>query len=299
MVRYIFVLLLISPFYAGKISKKKEIVLKDGTPIVLYPDKTWEYKENVAMTSKRDVLKLHSGAIYQGDYISKDDKTLLFHVDNMPKPQKILLSLVNSLTLSDGTEVFEGSKLDFEKELNRLNTKDEKPTPKKESYLAAEPIIFSKVIQCEGNSKTDIFISVNDWFASHYNSANDVIQMADKDGGIIIGNGRFEYFSPKPVMWASFNGWIKYTIKVYMKESRYKVELRTFIHEKKLGEDHNIEFGIITDVENISEKGFIKETKNMVWKDIKQKISNKSDAIFYSLNEHTKRQSAEKSQDDW
>ena len=55
------------------------------------------------------------------------------------------------------------------------------------------PISFSKVIQAYSIGKTDLFVAVNDWFATNYNSAKDVIQMADKEAGIISGVGIFDY----------------------------------------------------------------------------------------------------------
>ena len=58
---------------------------------------------------------------------------------------------------------------------------------------AQENLSFTKIIQADSMSKTDLFININDWFASVYNTSNDVIQMADKDAGIIIGNGVLFY----------------------------------------------------------------------------------------------------------
>ena len=59
--------------------------------------------------------------------------------------------------------------------------------------FSQENLTFSKIIKADSVSKTELFVVINDWFASNYNSANDVIQMSDKDAGIIIGKGSLKY----------------------------------------------------------------------------------------------------------
>ena len=164
--------------------------------------------------------------------------------------------------------------------------------------FATEPITFSKVIQSDNSSKTKLFVSINDWFASNYNSANEVIQMADKDEGIIIGKGSMEY-SHRKISYLCYGGWIKYTIKVYIKENRYKVELTNFTHSVKSAHGAQCALGTITDAEEHTTKGWSKKANNAVWNDLKEKSNGYSNAIFMSLNEHTDKNNAQESQDDW
>ena len=49
------------------------------------------------------------------------------------------------------------------------------------SLFAQKPLEYNSIIEVEGITKNDIYIQVNDWLATTFNSANDVIQMADKD----------------------------------------------------------------------------------------------------------------------
>ena len=95
--------------------------------------------------------------------------------------------------------------------------------------FSQESFTISKVITTEEVGKSMIYVAINDWFATTYNSANDVIQMADKEAGIIIGNGSTEY-SKKGLAYMCYGGWLKYTIKVYMKENRFKVDITNFRH---------------------------------------------------------------------
>jgi|SaaInlStandDraft_1057018.scaffolds.fasta_scaffold100865_2 hypothetical protein len=54
------------------------------------------------------------------------------------------------------------------------------------SLFAQKPLEYDSIIEVEGITKNDIYVQVNDWLATTFNSANDVIQMADKDAGKFI-----------------------------------------------------------------------------------------------------------------
>jgi hypothetical protein len=159
-------------------------------------------------------------------------------------------------------------------------------------YLQAQnPIIFSKVIQADSLNKTELFIKVNDWFATNYKSANDVIQMADKDAGTIIGKGSQPYSYGK-LSYGCYDGYLNYTIKVYVKDNRFKIELTDFVHSVRVGNSSECEFGTITDAEIYTSKGISKSYHNKAWVDMKTKIQNFSEDIFASieskLNSNTK-----------
>ena len=94
---------------------------------------------------------------------------------------------------------------------------------------AQENLSFTRVIQADSMNKTDLFVKINDWFASVYNTSNDVIQMVDKDAGIIIGNGVL-FYKPKRLDLKSYGGHIEYTIQVYIKDNKFKVEMTNFRH---------------------------------------------------------------------
>ncbi len=74
------------------LKKDIELKMKNGEIVILHPDRTWEFKEIDIMDMGRDVLKLQNGAVYQGVYKSKDEKSVTFHVDGYNKPQTLPLS---------------------------------------------------------------------------------------------------------------------------------------------------------------------------------------------------------------
>lgn len=48
---------------------------------------------------------------------------------------------------------------------------------------------FTNILPAPGKSKDELFITLNNWFVSSFNSGKDVIQMADKEQGVIIAKG--------------------------------------------------------------------------------------------------------------
>lgn len=50
-------------------------------------------------------------------------------------------------------------------------------------------LTFSEIIEAEGMSKSDLFVRLNYWYTSTFNDANSVIQLNDKESGVIIGKG--------------------------------------------------------------------------------------------------------------
>ncbi|MDN3642922.1 DUF4468 domain-containing protein [Lutimonas halocynthiae] len=155
------------------------------------------------------------------------------------------------------------------------------------SLTAQETLKFERVIETDSVGKELIFVSVNDWFATTYNSANDVIQMADKDAGVIVGNGSMS-FNYKGMSYVCYEGYLKYTIKVYIKDNRFKVVLTNFNHTVKPGNAASCALGVLTTAEVYATKGMSKKYHNKVWDGLKLKAETYSEGIFNSLAEKTK-----------
>src|SRR5882672_11349281 len=61
--------------------------------------------------------------------------------------------------------------------------------------ISGNPIQFSKVLAVDSALTKDKLYSFGvEWFAKTFNNARYVLQMQDKDAGIIIGKGSFEYY---------------------------------------------------------------------------------------------------------
>lgn len=153
--------------------------------------------------------------------------------------------------------------------------------------FSQEAITHSKVVQVDSVNKAALFSMVHEWFASTYNSANDVIQMADKEAGTIIGKGLLRYSYGKAT-YTCYEGTISYTIKVSVKDNRYKVELTNFIHTPDPGHGP-CGLGVITDQAPPTPKGFLKGYHQNVWADIKAKTDEFSKSAIASLEAKTKK----------
>jgi hypothetical protein len=86
-------------------------------------------------------------------------------------------------------------------------------------------IYYSEVIKVNGKSKDDLFLSAKVWFVNTFNSSNDVVQLIDKKEGMIIGKGIYKLKK----------GAVSFSVKIIVKEERYKYEVYDFSYEAYYG----------------------------------------------------------------
>lgn len=165
------------------------------------------------------------------------------------------------------------------------------------SLSAQNNLKFEKVIQTDSVGKNKIFETINEWFASTYTSANDVIQMADKEGGIIVGNGSMQVNFDRSVSYRCYDGYLKYKIMVYVKDNRYKIVLTDFNHIVKAGNSQSCQLGFITNDEVFANKGLQKKFHNNIWNDIKAIAKDFFIDVVVSLENKTNTMSLD--DDDW
>ena len=147
-------------------------------------------------------------------------------------------------------------------------------------------VSYEGVVKVEGASATDLYIKANEWFAMAFNSANNVIQMQDKDAGKIIGKGLFKVAkSGYP------NGVFDFTIMFTAKEGRYKYVITDISHDKR-GSNLNGSGGAIENDKPAC--GSMKMGKKH-WGKLKEKARIELTALSDEL---TKYMSANNSEDD-
>ena len=154
------------------------------------------------------------------------------------------------------------------------------------SLFAQKPLEYNSIIEAEGITKSDIYVQVNDWLATTFNSANDVIQMADKESGRFIVKGNLYYTFGKP-MYNCNNGTLNFTLKVSVRDDKFRFIL-TQISHKSMG-NSICEFGTITDAELFKIKGSGKKWRNKVWSDIKSKVNDLHSNLLYSITDKVKK----------
>ena len=81
-------------------------------------------------------------------------------------------------------------------------------------------IVFTELVENKSLNKAAMYKNVKVWFAEYFNSAKDVLQMDDKELGIILGKG-LGTFDIKLAGGTSVG--IKWTIKVETKDNKCKM----------------------------------------------------------------------------
>jgi len=79
-------------------------------------------------------------------------------------------------------------------------------------------------------SKNDAFVAAHTWIAKNFNSANDVIQMQDKEAGVLIVKAAFVYSYiafKDPFITTPGSGVLNYTLSVQVKDQKMKMEFLT------------------------------------------------------------------------
>lgn len=86
-------------------------------------------------------------------------------------------------------------------------------------------VFYSGVVTVDSTTANVLYERAYGWFVDTYNSAQDVIQMSDKDTGIIVGKGGFDQlFSAFAAAFVH----IEMTVKIQVKDGRYKYEITDF-----------------------------------------------------------------------
>lgn len=153
-----------------------------------------------------------------------------------------------------------------------------------------KPLQCDTVIQAPGKSVSEIYTAARAWFATEFNSANDVIQMDDPEKGILIGKGNFSYKAPGGALtYSVLDGIVKFTLQIQAREGRFRVTMGDFRHEAKPvpGGSYDWSLGLITDRERARAKGAVDFRQKKTWKDLKVKCKMKYYTLVQSLSQAT------------
>lgn len=128
-----------------------------------------------------------------------------------------------------------------------------------------EPIHFTEIIKQEGKNKTELYTIIKSWIATSFVSANEVIQMDDPQNGILICQAAYHYYYPSSkIKYENLKGYIHYTLKIQVKDNRYKVDINNFSHKAL---NHLWSLGPISNREKYKD-GAPYEIMNNAWKNI-------------------------------
>lgn len=162
-----------------------------------------------------------------------------------------------------------------------------------------EPLTYTEVVQVDSVSQNELYNRAKVWFATAYNSSNDVLQIDNKEGGEFIGKAVLDYIPNVHSGSAQTKGNIKYTIKIFVKEGRYKYIITDFIHDPFGNNFGKSSMGLITnEIKCPNPKPFAKNWSNKVWSDIKAQIETNIISLIENLKESMLK-TTESGNDDW
>lgn len=91
-------------------------------------------------------------------------------------------------------------------------------------------ITYQGVVEVPGVSKADLYTRAYAWVAKAYRSANDVVQMNDKEAGQLVAKGNMRV-TARALGMDMDAGIIRHTLSIYVKDGKYKYVLTNLTHE--------------------------------------------------------------------
>ena len=132
------------------------------------------------------------------------------------------------------------------------------------------PISFSQVVDVPNTNKDQLFDLIMEWLTTRYKNSKAVVQLSNKEQGLIVLKGSDTWNQPKGFgANHAFDGWLNHTIKIQVKDNKFKIELFDVNHESKFpsapGWGGSNSLGILTDREIYGDKPKYSLYHNKAW----------------------------------
>lgn len=167
-----------------------------------------------------------------------------------------------------------------------------------------DPLELSEVVQVPGTKGVELFPRAQEWFVNNFVSANNVIQMTDKENGIIMGSGALKYEPDTAIGYVGLSGFIHFTVKIVLKDGRFKYTFNDFRHSGTpamgvgfLGVRRVYEqkYGILTNSEIVPDG--IEYGRSSVWNHMREVSFEEADKLAKTLK--TQMDKPAKGKNDW
>lgn len=101
-------------------------------------------------------------------------------------------------------------------------------------------VAYTGVVEVPGATQAQLYSRAYEWVAKTFNSAQNVIQMQDKESGKIIVKGVVKAYNKK-----YDEGYNSFTLSLYMKDGKYKYDITNFKNEHKVvGAKYNGDYSL-------------------------------------------------------
>ena len=120
------------------------------------------------------------------------------------------------------------------------------------------------MIQAESAAdKATLYTMLRSFGSTYYHDSQKVIQMDDKDAGIIICKATSLFDSPS-LMLSAYEGWLDYNLKLQARDGRVRVEISNFFHHNKPGNQKKAQLGFLTTADIYADSGIQKKHHNII-----------------------------------
>lgn len=93
----------------------------------------------------------------------------------------------------------------------------------------------SKTVEIEGASKAELYNRATAWFYRTFRSGKNVLELQDKEAGMITGKGVIAYDAPAFSPGTNFTGYFYLTMAVDVKDGKYRYRIENISHEALKG----------------------------------------------------------------
>lgn len=158
---------------------------------------------------------------------------------------------------------------------------------------------FTDVVKVDSTIKKDeLFNRARIWFSQTFNNSKAVLDIQDKEAGQLIGNGTIKTLG-KNNSYVYNYGYVSFSIKVLVKDGRYKYIFSDFYH--KSDETNVIAYGFLTNAKecpyDIRCLMCGKNMNNKNWNSIVEYTTGMIDGLILSLDDIMSKPAETK--DDW
>jgi Domain of unknown function (DUF4468) with TBP-like fold len=137
-----------------------------------------------------------------------------------------------------------------------------------------KPIVFATIETVDSTVKKEtLYFNGMEWLAKHFTNANKVIQISDKEAGLILAKGSFTYQAPGYLLSGTETRSISFLLKFSFKDGKYKLEMSDFSDET---------LGIITNGD-YEDHSFSKKNIQKIWKIAQEETQSNIVSIHKSI----------------
>lgn len=139
------------------------------------------------------------------------------------------------------------------------------------------PLSFSEVVAVKDASANELYIRTKLWFSTAFVDSKNVLEVQDKEAGILVGKGSFPY-EPNILVSSGFiRGYVTFSVTMMVKEGRYKYTFSDLTHHGTSLGQRAIDFGLIANTEVCPPvSGTTKGMREKVWKHLKELSTGKA-----------------------